>query len=132
MFTFFLVLHILVCIGLIISILMQSAKGEGLAGAFGGGSISSAVFGGRGAATFLARATTVLAVAFGLTCVSLTLTAPRAGTSGTSAVAKEAAKGGIPAPQPPPPTQVPVTQQPAQPAGQQQPDVNQPPAPKKK
>lgn len=62
----------LVCIGLIIVVLMQSAKGEGLAGgtAFGGG-VSGAVFGGRGAASFLSKATTVLAVVFMLNCGAL-------------------------------------------------------------
>jgi preprotein translocase subunit SecG len=67
-------LHIFISLGLIISVLMQSAKGEGLAGAFGGagGGVSGAVFGGRGAASFLSRATTVLAVAFMINCILLT------------------------------------------------------------
>jgi preprotein translocase subunit SecG len=49
---------------------MQSAKGEGLAGAFGGGGtgLTGAVFGGRGAASFLSKATTVLAVIFMINC----------------------------------------------------------------
>jgi len=53
---------------------MQSAKGEGLAGgtAFGGG-VSSAVFGGRGAASFLSKATTVLAITFMFNCGALAL-----------------------------------------------------------
>lgn len=60
------------CIALILVVLMQSAKGEGLAGgtAFGGG-MSGAVFGGRGAATFLSKATTVLAVVFMINCGGL-------------------------------------------------------------
>ncbi len=74
MFTFLITLHILICIGLIVAVLMQSSKGEGLAGAFGGGGVSGAVFGGRGAASFLSKATTVLAVLFMGTCVLLTLT----------------------------------------------------------
>jgi len=48
-------LHVLICTTLIISVLLQSAKGEGLAGAFGGTSLTGTVFGGRGAATFLSR-----------------------------------------------------------------------------
>ncbi len=52
---------------------MQSAKGEGLAGAFGGGGVSGAVFGGRGAAPFLSKATTVLAITFMGMCILLTL-----------------------------------------------------------
>ena len=61
MYTLLIIVHIIVAVCLIISVLMQSSKGEGLAGAFGGGTFSSTVFGGRGAATFLARATAVLA-----------------------------------------------------------------------
>lgn len=58
-------LYILICFGLIVSILLQSSKGGGLAaGAFGGGGDVGAVFGGRGAGTFLSRMTTVLATLF--------------------------------------------------------------------
>jgi preprotein translocase subunit SecG len=66
------IFHTVVCILLVISVLMQSAKGEGLAGAFGGGggggALSGAVFGGRGAATFLSKATSVLAIVFFVNC----------------------------------------------------------------
>ena len=55
---------ILVCVALSVVILLQSSKGGGLAGAFGGAGDMGAVFGGRGAATFLSRLTTILAVAF--------------------------------------------------------------------
>ncbi len=50
---------------------MQSAKGEGLAGSSfggGGGGVGGAVFGGRGAASFLSNATSVLAIVFMLNC----------------------------------------------------------------
>jgi len=69
LFTLMIIFHVLVSLGLIVVVLMQSAKGEGLAGgtAFGG-SISGAVFGGRGAASFLSKATTVLAVVFMINC----------------------------------------------------------------
>jgi preprotein translocase subunit SecG len=70
--------HVAVCIGLMISILLQSGKGGGLAGAFGGGS-SQTLFGGRGAAGFLSRATTVLAVVFFVTSLTLGLYSARAG-----------------------------------------------------
>ncbi len=70
--------HVAVCIGLMISILLQSGKGGGLAGAFGGGS-SQTLFGGRGAAGFLSRATTVLAVVFFVTSLTLGLYSSRAG-----------------------------------------------------
>ncbi|MCK4372437.1 MAG: preprotein translocase subunit SecG, partial [candidate division Zixibacteria bacterium] len=55
MFVAWVVFHVLTCVALVLVVLMQSSKGEGLAGsAFGGsGSMGGAVFGGRGAASFL-------------------------------------------------------------------------------
>jgi preprotein translocase subunit SecG len=50
-------------------ILMQSSKGGGLAGAFGGGGGVGSMFGGRGVATFLSKVTTILAVLFMLSSV---------------------------------------------------------------
>jgi preprotein translocase subunit SecG len=57
---------------LVIVILMQAAKGGGLAG-IAGGLTSSPIFGGRSAATFLSRATTILAVLFMLNCLTLSV-----------------------------------------------------------
>jgi preprotein translocase subunit SecG len=73
LFTIWVIFHVIVCIALVMVVLLQSSKGEGLAGsAFGGGGgMSGAVFGGRGAASFLSRATTVLAVAFMINCGAL-------------------------------------------------------------
>ena len=74
MFAILVVTHILVSFSLILVVLMQSCKGEGLAGsAFGGGGVSGAVFGGRGAASFLSKATSVLAVLFMLNSGALAL-----------------------------------------------------------
>lgn len=64
MFTFIVVFHVIVSLALILVVLMQSSKGEGLAGSAFGGGISGAVFGGRGAASFLSKATTFLAILF--------------------------------------------------------------------
>jgi preprotein translocase subunit SecG len=66
-----LIIHILICVILIVSILLQASKGGGLAGAFGGTGTSGAIFGSTGAATFLSKLTTYLAVAFFLTCLGL-------------------------------------------------------------
>ncbi len=70
MFTVMVIFHTIICILLVIVVLMQSAKGEGLAGAFGGGGsgLTGAVFGGRGAVSFLSKATTILAVIFMVNC----------------------------------------------------------------
>jgi len=74
LFIAWVIFHVIVCIGLVLVVLLQSAKGEGLAGsAFGGGGggLGGAVFGGRGAGSFLSKATTVLAILFMVNCVSL-------------------------------------------------------------
>jgi len=64
MYVLFLILHVLISLVLIVVVLLQSGKGGGLAGAFGGGGGSQAIFGGRGAATFLSKATTYLGAGF--------------------------------------------------------------------
>jgi preprotein translocase subunit SecG len=88
--------HIGVCIGLMASILLQSGKGGGLAGTFGAGS-SQTLFGGRGAATFLSRATTTLAVTFFVTSLTLGLNASRSSGTRRSLIQEEARRrGGAP------------------------------------
>ncbi len=95
MYTFLSFIHLFDCVLLIVAVLMQSSKGGGLAGAFGGQS-SQAVFGGRGAGTFLSRATTVLAIVFMLT--SLVMTMHGGGRARKSALATQAQKEGVAAP----------------------------------
>ena len=68
MYSFLIVLFVIACVAMILVILLQAGKGQGLAGAFGGAT-SGAVFGGRGAATFLSRSTTILAVAYMVLCL---------------------------------------------------------------
>jgi preprotein translocase subunit SecG len=65
--------HVVVCIVLVLVVLLQSSKGGGLGGGAFGGGAESTVFGGRGAATFLSKATTVLGTAFMVTSLMLTL-----------------------------------------------------------
>jgi len=90
LFTLMIIFHTAVCIILMIVILMQSAKGEGLAGAFGGGGgLSGAVFGGRGAATFLSKATTILAIVFFVNCGVLAfMSSNRSGPGSSSTEAR--------------------------------------------
>jgi preprotein translocase subunit SecG len=64
------IVHILVCIGLLPIILLQSGKGGGVSAVFGGGS-SGTVFGSRGASTFLTRMTTASAIIFMVTSLGL-------------------------------------------------------------
>ena len=98
--------HVAVCIGLMISILLQSGKGGGLAGAFGGGS-SQTLFGGRGAAGFLSRATTVLAVVFFVTSLTLGLYSSRAGARRSLVQEEARRRAGSPAQAPAPGTTLP-------------------------
>ena len=63
------IVHILVCLLLVMAVLLQSGKGGGLASAIGGGLSSSSVLGGRSAASFLSKATTILATAFMVSCL---------------------------------------------------------------
>lgn len=64
-----LAVHFLVCFFLIVVILLQVGKGADIGAVFGGG--SGTVFGSRGAATFLSKLTTVMAIVFLLTSISL-------------------------------------------------------------
>jgi preprotein translocase subunit SecG len=69
---FLVILHVLVCFVLILVILLQAGRGQGLSGpAFGGGNVQS-LFGTR-AGDFLTKATTFSAVCFLFTCIALNM-----------------------------------------------------------
>ncbi|MDQ2695841.1 MAG: preprotein translocase subunit SecG [Pseudomonadota bacterium] len=63
MYTVLLLVHVVVAIALVVLILLQQGKGADAGAAFGSGA-SSTVFGSRGSASFLSRATAVLATGF--------------------------------------------------------------------
>lgn len=65
-------IHVLTCLFLIAVVLLQSSEGADIAGAFGGQG-SQTAFGPRGAATVLTKATTIAAVIFMLTSISLSI-----------------------------------------------------------
>ena len=72
MFAFIITLHVIVSIFLIFVILLQPGKGDAMAGlAGGGGGGSNTVFGGRGSVTFLSKVTTVCAIIFMVTSLTL-------------------------------------------------------------
>lgn len=74
LFSLIIVVHVIVCLLLILFVLVQSDKGGGLAGAFGGmGGGVNTVFGGKGTADILTKATTWLAVAFMVIVLTLNL-----------------------------------------------------------
>jgi preprotein translocase subunit SecG len=95
-----LILHLLVCLGLISVVLVQSGKGGGLAGGAFGGSAQT-VFGGRGATDFITRATMVLGGLFFLTSLVLALmSSGMGGTRAKSLIQEEARKAAATAPVP--------------------------------
>ena len=102
--------HVVVCLFLIIVVLLQSGKAADLAGAFGGMG-SQTAFGPRGSATLLSKATTISAVLFMITSLSLSIMATRNAGLGTS-VLESAPKSSVP----PKSAPVPVPAQP-QPQG---------------
>lgn len=119
MATLLLIVHVLVCLFLIFIVLIQSGKGADLGAAFGGS--SQTLFGSRGAATFFSKLTTIAAIVFMLTSLSLAVVSVRTGSIIKKTVpVKE--RGAVPPPvqgggvQPLQPAQQQIPQSPAQPA----------------
>jgi preprotein translocase subunit SecG len=141
MYILLLFVHVIVCLFLIIVVLLQSGKAADLAGAFGGMG-SQTAFGPRGSATLLSKATTISAVLFMVTSLSLSILATRSAGLGTS-VLESAPKTSVPKTAPvPAPIPLPGQQPPAgqsttvplqmPPAAQQQTPAPVPPTPEKK
>jgi preprotein translocase subunit SecG len=105
MYILILLIHVVVCIFLIIVVLLQSGKAADLAGAFGGMG-SQTTFGPRGSATLLSRATTISAVLFMVTSLSLSILATRNAGLGTT-VLEATPAGKAPVKGAPVPVQVP-------------------------
>ncbi|RJP76902.1 MAG: preprotein translocase subunit SecG [Candidatus Zixiibacteriota bacterium] len=131
-FVFFYVIIAALLIGVI---LMQSSKGGGLAGSAFGGGPSMSFLGARGTATFLTRATSILAILFMLLSLGLSLMLRGAGpVSVTQQEMQQSGASNLPAI--PPGTEVenpdvPITTPPGAPEQQQaQPEQQeaQPPA----
>lgn len=114
--------HYVVCIFLTIVVLLQSGKAADLAGAFGGMG-SQTVFGPRGSATVLSKATTIAAIIFMVTSLTLSVIGTHGGTNGSSSLLDKAKttqqqKGGpTPASVPQPGSTVPLTVTPINPDG---------------
>jgi preprotein translocase subunit SecG len=104
------IIHIIVCLILVVVVLLQCGKAADLAGAFGGMG-SQTVFGPRGSATVLSKATTISAVLFMLTSLTLSILATRGGSSTPDLIKKTipaaGQKGPLPVQAPRPATPVP-------------------------
>jgi len=70
MSTLIIVIHVIVSVALILIVLLQTGKGADMGAAFGGGS-SQTLFGSTGASSFLTKLTTVSAIVFMLTSLTL-------------------------------------------------------------
>src|SRR6201981_506208 len=90
------IIHIVVCLILVVVVLLQSGKAADLAGAFGGMG-SQTVFGPRGSATVLSKATTIAAALFMVTSLSLSIISTRAGRGSTPTIFDKNVKTNAPA-----------------------------------
>jgi preprotein translocase subunit SecG len=97
MFLFITALHVVVCLFLIVVVLLQSGKSADIAAAFGGQG-SQTAFGPRGTATLLSKATTIMAVLFMVTSITLSILASNRGTGGSVLGDAPAAEQTTPAP----------------------------------
>lgn len=115
------VAHLLSCILLVVSILLQAGKGTGLGAAFGVGA-SQTVFGAQGGAKFLSRLTIIGALIFCSTALLLALVAktlthdPSALPSAVDYVTESAPATPPPPPAPQAPVSAPAQSVPATPA----------------
>ena len=99
------IVHVIACVILVLTVLLQAGKGADIGAVFGGA--STTIFGSSGAGNFLTRLTTGAAIVFMATSLTLTYgsthsthatimperaavpAAPRAGAPGTEGVAPE-------------------------------------------
>ena len=80
MHTLIVVVHLLLAAVLIGLVLIQRGKGADMGAAFGSGA-SATIFGSQGSASFLTRATAVIATLFFLTSLGLAYTAAHRGSA---------------------------------------------------
>lgn len=97
MYIFFLLVHIIVCFFLIFIVLVQSGKGAELGAAFGGS--SQTLFGARGAATLFSKLTTISAVVFMITSLTLAIITAKGGSVVKQVPAATESRRNVPQPQ---------------------------------
>ncbi|MDY6986945.1 MAG: preprotein translocase subunit SecG [Thermodesulfobacteriota bacterium] len=121
---FIILIHVIVSVALILIVLLQTGKGADMGAAFGGGS-SQTLFGSTGASSFLSRMTTVAAIVFMLTSLSL---AYLSGGGGTSSIMSDAVPVAEEAQQVPMPPESPAPSGHEAPAAIPAPEAGQPAA----
>jgi preprotein translocase subunit SecG len=113
MFTFMIFLEVVICLVLMLVILMQSSKGGGLAGTFGGGSVGM-MFGVRRTADFLIRATQILSASFIILALVINIFFLPRGNAGVESVIQRGTPArSVTTPQLPPSEPAPITTPPA-------------------
>jgi preprotein translocase subunit SecG len=117
--------HIIICFLLIVIVLLQKGKGQDFASTFGGGGTQTA-FGARSGSTILHRATTVAAILFMVTSLTLTILMSR---PGQGSVLDDGATAPIQVPAPTLPTAEPDAQAPVPGAPQTAPEGGGAPVP---
>ncbi len=115
MFAFLIAIEVLISILLVVAVLMQSSKGGGLAGTFGGGNVGM-MFGVRRTADFLTNATWILATVFVVVAlvVNIFVLPSLSGVQEESVLQKSAPAQQSQGPAQLPPATSPIEQQPAQ------------------
>ena len=108
MFTILVIIHVIICILLVCTVLLQQGKGAEVGAVFGS---SEAIFGSTGPTTFLSKMTSALAILFMLTSLTLTYLASHRGAESVmqdvSTVAPQEMPPKVPAQAQPPTQQMP-------------------------
>ncbi len=99
MYTLLVVLHVIVCFGIVGMVLLQAGKGADIGSAFGGAG-TQAVFGSMGTPTILGKITAVIAILFAITSFTLAMLG---GERGGSVVREPAGMPAAPVPSTPSP-----------------------------
>ncbi|RMG60591.1 MAG: preprotein translocase subunit SecG [Deltaproteobacteria bacterium] len=107
MYTFILIVHIIVSVVLVAVVLMQTGKGAELGAMFGGGA-SQTIFGPTGPTGLLGKITAIAAVIFMLTSLSLAYMSSHAGKETVMEKAPAQTQQAPPAQMPQPPAQTPA------------------------
>ena len=107
MFTIFSVFYVLIAASMIVLILLQRGAGADAGSGFGGGA-SSTVFGARGSASFLTRATAALATLFFIVSLSMAIYLRHAGAPQKTSSAGLGVMSGAVTPPPPAAAPAPV------------------------
>ena len=88
MFSFLLVVQILVSVSIIALVMLQQGKGADMGAGFGAGA-SGTVFGARGSGSFFTRATGILAAVFFINCLLIASPLIRENSTSTNTIADQ-------------------------------------------